>query len=152
MKINPPLRSQEDVAAIRDGLRSGALDVIASDHAPHTDHEKDIEFDRAECGTVGLETLLAVSLTELVHKNILTWAELVKKITSNPAGILRVDKGTLAEGAVADIAIVDPDKEWVVKKETLCSKSKNSCFLGKKLKGCVQTTICARKIIYPFVH
>lgn len=149
MKMNPPLRSKADVQAIKQGLVCGTIDAIASDHAPHTANEKEIEFERAEFGVIGLETLLAAGITELVGKGVLSWPELVRKITVNPARILGIDRGTLAVGSSADIVIVSPDKEWVVRKEEISSKSKNSCFLGKKLKGLVEYTICRGKIVYP---
>lgn len=148
MKMNPPLRSKEDLEAIRQGLKSGAIDVIASDHAPHTQNEKDIEFDRAEFGVIGLETELAASITELVHTGLLSWKELVKKMTVNPAGALGIDRGTLSPGEVADITIISPEKEWLVKKEEILSKSKNTPFLGNKLKGLVEYTILAGKVVY----
>ena len=127
-KMNPPLRSKEDVLAIKQGLKDGVIDAIASDHAPHTGNEKDIEFDRAEFGVIGLETMLAVSITELVHSGILGWSELVRRLCLNPARILGIAQGALSPGSAADIAVVDPDKEWVVEKEGLVSKSKNSAF------------------------
>jgi dihydroorotase len=148
MKMNPPLRSKDDVVAIKQGLSDGAIDAIASDHAPHTENEKEIEFDRAEFGVVGLETELAVAITELIHTGLITWPELVKKIAFIPAKILGINKGTLSVGADADIVIVSPDKEWIVEKSGFLSKSKNSAFLGKHLKGVVEYTICAGKIVY----
>lgn len=148
MKMNPPLRSREDVESIRHGLKTGAIDVIASDHAPHTANEKDIEFEAAEFGVIGLETALAVSITELVNTGILDWVELVKKMAFNPARILGIAKGTLTVGSVADIIVVSPDKEWVVEKKNLVSKSKNSAFLDRRLKGVVEYTICAGEIAY----
>ena len=148
MKVNPPLRSREDVEAIREGLKSGIIDVIASDHAPHTESGKDIEFDNAEFGTVGLETELAVCITELIETGFLEWLDLVEKLTHNPSRILGLDRGTLKEGAVADIIIVDPDKEWVVEKQGFISKSKNSAFIGRKLKGQVDYTLLNGKIVF----
>ncbi len=147
-KINPPLRSRGDVDAILEGLAKGVIDVIASDHAPHTISEKDIEFDRAEFGVIGLETELAASITGLVHKGVLSWSDLVSKLSWNPSKILGIDKGTLTPGRDADITIVDPDKTWVVKKEGFVSKSKNSAFLGATLKGLVVATILGGKIVY----
>jgi len=149
MKMNPPLRSKDDVASIRQGLKNGVIDVIVSDHAPHTENEKDIEFERAEFGVVGLETELAVGITELVHPGLLDWSGLVKKMAFNPAQILGIDKGTLSEGADADIIVVSPDQEWVVEKSRFVSKSKNSAFLGRKLRGVVEHTICAGEVVYP---
>ncbi len=148
MKVNPPLRSKEDVQAIKEGLKNGTIDAIASDHAPHTENEKDIEFERAEFGTGGLETILAVSITELIAPKLLSWPELVKKLSLNPAQILGIAKGTLSLGADADIIVVDPDKEWVVQKTGLVSKSKNSAFLGKVLKGLVEYTLCGGRVVH----
>lgn len=148
LKINPPVRTKEDVAVIKEGLKNGVIDVIASDHAPHTEYEKDIEFERAEFGTIGLETLLAASITELVESGLLDWLELVKKISLNPSKILGRDIGTIQEGAIADIVIVDPTKEWLVKKDGFISKSKNSAFIGKTLKGCVDYTIYKGQIVF----
>jgi dihydroorotase len=147
-KMNPPLRSKEDVIAIKQGLADGAIDVIASDHAPHTENEKEIEFERAEFGVVGLETELAAAITELIHAGLFDWPELVRKISYNPAQILGLKKGTLCEGSDADIVIINPQKEWTVTKEKLVSKSKNSAFLGKTLKGVVEYTICGGKVAY----
>lgn len=148
MKINPPLRGKEDVAAIRNGLKTGVIDAIASDHAPHTESEKAIEFDRAEFGTVGLETALAVGITVLIETNLLTWAELICKMSVNPAKILGLNKGALRVGSEADLVVIDPRKEWLVEKASLVSKSKNSAFLGRKLKGVVLYTICQGKVAY----
>lgn len=148
MKMNPPLRGQDDIRTIKQALSDGTIDAIASDHAPHTENEKEIEFDRAEFGVIGLETELAASITELVDKKILSWVQLAHKLCLGPARILGIPKGTLAAGAGADLVIIDPDKEWVVEKSGFLSKSKNSCFLGKRLKGAVDHTICCGKTIY----
>jgi len=145
-KMNPPLRSKEDMLAIRKGLSDGLIDVIASDHAPHTENEKDIEFERAEFGVIGLETELAAAITELIGSNLLGWSELVVKMSLNPSRILGLRKGTLSVGADADIIIVDPTKEWVAQKETFLSKSKNSSFIGRSLKGFVEYTLCQGKV------
>ena len=148
MKMNPPLRSSDDLAAVKQGLKDGTIDAIASDHAPHTENEKDIEFERAEFGVVGLETELAVSITELIDKKLLNWSKLFEKLSFNPARILGIDKGSLSEGAAADIVIISPKEEWVVRKNELVSKSKNSAFLGRSLSGVVDYTICNGKIVY----
>ena len=148
MKANPPLRSKDDLAGIRQGLVQATIDVIASDHAPHTESEKDIEFERAESGVIGLETELAVAATELIHTGLLDWLDLAKKMALNPARIIGINKGTLGVGRDADIVVVSPDKEWIVQKGKFASKSKNSAFLGKKLKGVVEYTICAGEIVY----
>jgi len=149
-KVNPPLRGALDMMSIRQGLADGTIDVIASDHAPHTENEKDIEFERAEFGTTGLETELAASITELVETGVLTWQELVRKLTVSPARILGIPKGTLSVGADADLAVISPDKQWLVEKTGFVSKSKNSAFLGRQLKGIVEYTICAGRVAYPF--
>lgn len=148
MKINPPLRTRADVEAIKKALRDGTIDCIASDHAPHTENEKDIEFDRAEFGTVGLETMLSASITELVQPGILDWMSLAKKLSFNPATILGLGRGSLREGCIADIIIIDPAKEWVVAKQSLTSQSKNSAFIGRKLKGVVDYTIINGKVVF----
>lgn len=148
MKMNPPLRSKDDLSAIKEGLKDGTIDAIASDHAPHTENEKDIEFERAEFGVIGLETELAVAITELVHSKILDWRQLVERLAVNPARILGIDKGTLSEGKIADIVVISPEEEWLVTKSGLISKSKNCAFLGRSLKGAVDYTICNGKIVY----
>ncbi|MBU0758793.1 MAG: dihydroorotase [Candidatus Omnitrophica bacterium] len=148
MKINPPLRSCKDVEAIKRGLKDGVIDAIASDHAPHTENEKEIEFEYAESGTIGLETELSAGITALVDKGLLTWNELVEKMCLNPARILGIDKGSLGVGREADITIVSPGKEWTVKKHNFMSRSSNSAFLGMKLKGVVEYTIYKGRVIY----
>ena len=148
MKMNPPLRSKEDLLAIKQGLKDGVIDVIASDHAPHTENEKDIEFERAEFGVVGLETELSVAITELLDKKFLGWPELIEKLCLNPAKILGLDKGKLTPGSIADIIIISGQESWKVTKHSLISKSKNSAFLEQSLKGLVDYTICNGKIVY----
>ena len=148
LKMNPPLRTKEDVSAIKDGLKHGTLDAIASDHAPHTENEKEIEFERAEFGVIGLETELSAAITYLVEGKVLDMFELVKKITINPAKILGINRGTLGTGKLADITVISKDKEWVVTRERFSSKSKNSAFLGKTLKGVVEYTILGGRIVY----
>jgi dihydroorotase len=148
MKMNPPLRGKKDKEAVIQGLKKGVIDVISSDHAPHTVSEKEIEFDRAEFGVIGLETELAVAITELLAKGALDWTELVGKMSVNPARILGIDKGSLTPGKAADIVVIDPVKEWAVEKGKFVSKSKNSPFIGMRLKGVVEYTIYAGKIAY----
>lgn len=148
MKMNPPLRRKEDVKAVRQALKSGIIDAVASDHAPHTENEKDIEFERAEFGVIGLETTLAVTITELIAAGLLDWPGLVQRLSLRPAQILGIDKGTLGPGKDADIIIISPDKEWVVKKEDFLSKSKNSPFIDRTLRGQVEYTIYGGEIIY----
>lgn len=148
MKMNPPLRSPEDLAAIKQGLKDGVIDAIASDHAPHTENEKDIEFERAEFGVVGLETELAVSITELVGSGVLDWPQLIEKFCFNPAKILGLAKGDLGEGKAADVIIISPEEKWKVEKTGLISKSRNCAFFGRILSGVVHHTICNGKIAY----
>ena len=140
-KMNPPLRTENDVRAIKQALRSGDLDIISTDHAPHTDNEKNVEFDKAPFGIIGLETSLALSL-KLVPEKVLTMTQLVEKMSLNPARILKLDRGHLSEGAAADVTIFDPNLEWTVEKDKLESKSKNSPFLGWKMKGMATDVIC----------
>jgi len=148
MKVNPPLRTRGDVEAIRQGLKSSVIDAIASDHAPHTENEKDIEFEYAASGSIGLETELAVSITELVRTGLLGWSDLVERMSASPAKILGLNKGSLGVGQDADITIVSPEKEWTVKSRDFVSRSKNSAFLGRRLKGAVEYTIYNGKVVY----
>ncbi|MFH1245243.1 MAG: dihydroorotase [Candidatus Omnitrophota bacterium] len=147
-KVNPPLRTEEDVQAIRQGLADGTIDVIATDHAPHTEAEKDVEFSNAPFGMIGLETALSLGLSELVVKKVLTFSQLVEKMSVNPAKILGIEGGSLSVGAAADVLIFDPHKQWQVTKEGIVSKSKNSPFIGRTLPGVVEYTICKGKIVY----
>lgn len=134
-KINPPLRTAADVAAIKEALADGTIDAIASDHAPHTDCEKDVEFDFAPFGKIGLESSLGVSVTELVNGKVLTWPQLIEKLSTNPAKILGLKSGTIKKGGVADITVIDPKKEFTITKDTMESKSRNSPFIGWRLSG-----------------
>lgn len=147
-KINPPLRSKADIEAIKQGLKDGTIDAIATDHAPHSCEEKELPFDKAPFGTIGLETALSLGITELVNKDILSLSQLIEKMSINPAKIFNLPGGDLSIGSPADLVVVDLNKEWIVKKENFLSKSKNSAFLGRKLKGEVITTICRGKIVY----
>lgn len=145
-KMNPPLRAAEDVRAVKEALRSGAVDAIATDHAPHTDNEKDVEFDHAPFGIIGLETSLSLSL-ELVREKVLTLSALVEKMSLAPSRILKLERGHLSEGAAADITVFDADLEWTVKKDELESKSKNSPFLGRKMKGKATHVLCGGRLV-----
>lgn len=148
-KVNPPLRTPEDVQAIKEGLSDGTIDCITTDHAPHTQEEKELAYDQAPFGMIGLETVFGLAVTELVEKRILTWPQLVSKMSTTPAKIAGLFfKGEIQEGKDADLTIVDPHKEWVVKKEEFASKSKNSPFIGRTLKGRVEATICGGKVVY----
>ena len=134
-KVNPPLRTKSDVEALRAGLKDGTIDVIASDHAPHSEEEKDVEFNVAPFGIIGMESLLPVVLTELVHKKVITIKQLVAALTINPAKILCISKGTLSIGADADVTLIDLNKEWVIDPTKFKSKSRNCPFAGWKVKG-----------------
>lgn len=140
LKVNPPLRSRDDVAAIREGLRDGTIDVIACDHAPHAITEKALEFEYALSGMIGLETSLSLSL-RLVKDGILTLAKLIEKMSTNPARILGIPYGTLTTGAVADITIIDPNRLWRVDANKFFSKSRNCPFDGWTLQGKAVLTI-----------
>jgi len=145
--VNPPLRTKDDVEAVKKGLKDGTIDVIATDHAPHLESEKEREFDFAPFGMIGLETALALACTELVDDGYLTMKELIQKLAENPAKILGYEKGTLKEGAAADITIFDPEKKWVYEKNKIRSRSANSPFIGRELKGKVTDVIVDGKIV-----
>lgn len=146
-KMNPPLREADDVAAIKEGLKDGAIDAIATDHAPHHLDEKDVEFNVALNGIIGLETSLPLALG-LVEEKVLDLRSLVEKMACNPAKILGLDRGTLQVGSIADITVIDPAKEWTVTKEGLEAKSKNSPWLGERMKGAAVCTIVGGKVVY----
>ena len=139
-KMNPPLRTADDVSAIQAGLKDGTIDVIATDHAPHGMDEKSGEFDHAPFGIVGLETALGLSLKPAAEGR-LSLSDLLRKLSVNPAAILKINKGTLSTGAEADITIIDPNIEWMVDASQFKSKSKNTPFNGWKLKGKAVRTI-----------
>ncbi|MBI3879492.1 MAG: dihydroorotase [Verrucomicrobia bacterium] len=147
-KMNPPLRSAADREAILDGLTDGTIEVLCSDHAPHCDYEKEVEFDYAPFGITGLETELALSLMQLYHGKRLTLAQVIEKFTVAPAKLLRLAKGTLSAGADGDVTVLDPDAEWVCKNEDSLSKSKNNPFHGWTLKGKAVATVVAGKIAW----
>ena len=134
-KMNPPLRTKADVDSLIQGLKDGTIDVIASDHAPHTIDEKEVEYTQAPFGIVGLETSVGLSMTELFHKQILTIAQLIEKLSTNPRRILSLPTIEFKEGVTANITLLDPNVEWTVDPSRFQSKSKNSPFGGFKLKG-----------------
>lgn len=146
-KMKPPLRSAEDVEALVDGLREGVIDVIASDHAPHHRDEKDVEFDCAAFGIVGLETLLPLCL-RLVRDRGVPLETIVRALTVNPARVLRLPAGGLAAGSVADLTVVDPEWEWTLRRGALHSKSKNTPFDGWTMKGAARTTVVGGRIVW----
>ncbi len=145
-KMNPPLRTAEDVKAIKEALSDGTIDTIATDHAPHSENEKSVEFDKAPFGIIGLETSLALSLG-MVEEKVLSLNDLVRKMSLVPAEILKIDRGHLSEGAWADVTVFDPKTEWTVEKDKFESKSKNSPFLGWKMKGRATEVICEGRIV-----
>ncbi|MGB2988613.1 MAG: dihydroorotase [Candidatus Zixiibacteriota bacterium] len=147
-KVNPPLRTKRDVEAIRGGLKDGTIDCIATDHAPHSIEEKEVEFDFAPPGLVGLETALGLVITELINKRILSWSQAIAKLTINPAKILNLQAGRAKKNSPADITIIDPKASWVVDPSEFYSKSKNSPFGGRKLKGRAWITIVEGHIVH----
>lgn len=134
-KMNPPLRSKEDIEAIRAGLRDGTIDAIATDHAPHSFDEKEVEYVAAPFGIVGLETALGLALTELFHKNLLSLSQLIEKFSSNPRRILGLPTIKIAEREIANLTIFDPAAQWVVDPAAFKSMSKNTPFRGYRLTG-----------------
>lgn len=134
-KMNPPLRTEEDIHAIKQALKEGTIDVIATDHAPHTIDEKEVEYTQAPFGIVGLETALGLSITELVAKKILTLYQLIEKLSKNPRHIVGLPPIKIREGEMANLTLLNPEKEWVVDTQAFRSKSKNSPFHGYKLIG-----------------
>jgi len=147
-KVNPPLRAREDVEAVKEGVRDGTIDAIATDHAPHAFFEKEVEFGAAPFGMVGLETALGLVITQLVLPGILTLSEAVATLSSNPARILGLRAGSLKQGLPADITIIDLEREWVVDPTELASKSRNTPFGGFRLKGAVFATIVGGKVLF----
>ena len=147
-KMNPPLRSKEDVQALKEALRDNIIDVIATDHAPHSEAEKEKSMAESPFGIVGLETAFSLTMRELVNTGYLTPMEMVEKLSTNPAKILGIDKGSLAAGKIADIAIADPKEEYAINVNEFASKGKNSPFHDRKVVGKVKTTIVAGKIVY----
>jgi dihydroorotase len=151
-KMNPPLRSPEDVEAIKNALKNDILDVIATDHAPHSMEEKEESMLKAPFGIVGLETAFSITWTELVKTGILSYRQLVEKMSLNPAKILNIDRGCIGEGSVADIVIIDPDKEYTIDKNEFFSMGKNTPFHGKKVYGKVLYTIVSGQVKYEYAN
>lgn len=146
-KMNPPLREADDVAAIKAGLKDGTIDCIATDHAPHHLDEKDVEFNEAMNGIVGLETSLPLSL-KLVDEGLLTLSQLVEKMSCKPSELLGLGRGSLKAGSVADISVIDPQKQWTVTEAALASKSKNSPWLGESMTGAAACTVVGGKVVF----
>lgn len=148
LKMNPPLRGREDIEALRQGLADGTIDCIVTDHAPHSPEEKDMEFDAAPFGIIGLETSLGLILTEIHHKGILDLKAIISLMSTNPAKVLGLKGGNLRPGEPADITIIDLQKEWKVEPSKFKSKSRNTPFGGWNLKGKAVATIVDGEIVY----
>ncbi|MEE4352567.1 MAG: dihydroorotase [Desulfatiglans sp.] len=146
-KINPPLRTREDVEAIQKGLAEDVIDAIATDHAPHSPLEKEVEFDRAAFGAIGLETALSLTLA-LVRNGTLELPQAIKKLSTNPASILGISGGSLGVGDSADLVIIDPESEYQLEEGDILSKSKNSPFIGKTMKGRNDLTMISGKVVW----
>ena len=148
-KMNPPLRTEKDRLGIIEGIRDGSIDMIATDHAPHSAEEKAVEpVWKAPSGIIGLETALALAVTNLVKPGHLTMVQLMEKMSLNPAKLYRFDKGSVAEGADADLVIFDENERWTVTEDDIASKSHNTPFIGAELYGRVKYTICGGRIVY----
>ena len=147
-KMNPPLREAADREAVRQGLRDGTIDVIATDHAPHHYDAKEREFDDAPNGIIGLETALGLAVSELVESGPLTLPELVLRMSTLPARLFHLPGGTLATGAPGDVVVFDPAAEWVVRPERFSSKSRNTPFAGRRLRGRAEVTVVGGEVVY----
>jgi len=148
MKMNPPLRSQESVDALVAGLASGAIDAIATDHAPHNANDKMLEFDRAPFGVVGLETAVGLILDRFVRTGILSLERMVQLFSTNPARILRLERGTLAKNSWADVTVMNPELQWVVHSDDFQSRSRNTPFEGWQLRGGSVMTIVRGRVVW----
>lgn len=146
-KVNPPLRTEKDTKAIRQAIKNGVIDCIATDHAPHSVEKKDIEYQLSKSGMIGLETALPLCL-DLVHQNDINLMTLIKLMSTNPAKILGVSGGSLEKGKPADVVIFNLNEEWTYTEDKILSKSKNTPFKGRKMKGKVRYTICDGKIVW----
>lgn len=149
-KMNPPLREEKDRQAIIKGLNDGTIDAIITDHAPHSEEEKNRELSKAPNGIIGFETALSAIITNLTSKGLLSELDLVRLTSYTPAKILKIDRGNLKVGKVADITIFDPNEEYIYSKDMIVSKSKNTPFIGKTLKGRVKYTIVNGNIVYKY--
>ncbi len=148
-KMNPPLRTKEDIEVMKQALKDGTIDCIATDHAPHTQEDKEVDFDHAPFGIIGMETAVGLTITELVKTKVLSWPQMVERMSKRPAEIVGLtQKGDIKEGLDGDITIIDPERKWELHKGDIVSKSKNTPFVGRKLTGAVQTTILGGKITY----
>lgn len=147
-KMNPPLRKKDDMEEIIKAIQDGTIDCIITDHAPHAKEEKSQGLEKAPNGIIGFETALSATITYLIDKEYISYLDMVKLTSYNPAKILGIDRGTIEKGKTADITIFDPNKEYIYTEEMIVSKSKNTPYIGKKLKGEVKYTIVKGKIVY----
>ncbi len=147
-KMNPPLRAREDMEALVKGLSEDVMDVISTDHAPHSAEEKAKDVTKAPFGIVGLETSVALTITNLVKPGHITPMQMAAKMSYNPANVLGIDKGTLEAGRIADVTIINPEEEWIINPEDFVSKGKNTPFGGTKVSGKVKYTILNGKVVY----
>ncbi|UCD19966.1 MAG: dihydroorotase [candidate division WOR-3 bacterium] len=149
-KVNPPIRAEVDRQAILEGLKDGTIDCIATDHAPHCQAEKEVEFANAPYGMIGLETAVSLVVMELIGKHKMTWLDVIKKMTVIPAGITGEQAGSISLGAIANVTIISPDMKWKVTEDSIRSRSKNTPHLGKELKGHVTHVVCRGRVKYSF--
>ncbi len=147
-KVDPPLRSQQHIDALVEGLKDGTIDVICSDHQPYAVEKKDRELDQAPFGIVGMETLLPICIKTLIEPGHLSWSELIAKLTISPASILGIQKGTLRPGADADVTLIDPKAQWTIDAGKFCSKSRNTPFAGWEVCGRAHTVIVSGHVRY----
>jgi dihydroorotase len=147
-KVNPPLRTAADIEALKEAIKDGIVDCLATDHAPHLQSEKELEFLTAPCGIASLECALSLYVKALVEPGVIGWSELIGLMTYKPAGIIGVDKGTLSIGAQADVTIFDPDSEHIIDADKFYSKSRNCPYDGWKVNTKVMKTIVAGEIRY----
>ncbi|HWE38548.1 MAG TPA: dihydroorotase [Isosphaeraceae bacterium] len=149
-KMNPPLRTAADVAAVIEGLKDGTIEVLATDHAPHAPEKKMREIDQAPFGIIGLETLLPITVLGLIEPGHLTWPEVIAKLTVHPATLLGIPKGTLRPGADADVTLIDPDARWTIDPDSFASKSRNTPYGGWSVRGRAHTVIVGGEVRYTF--
>lgn len=147
-KVNPPLRTQRDIEALRQAVKDGIIDALATDHAPHLQSEKELEFLAAPCGMVGIECALPLYRQALIDTGVCDWSEMLSMLTWRPAQIIQAEKGSLAVGDRADVVIIDPDAEWTIDANTFVSKSRNCPYQGWKVQGKVLFTLVAGEVRY----
>jgi len=147
-KMNPPLREEKDKKAIIEGIKDGTIDCIITDHAPHAEEEKAKGLAKAPNGIIGFETALGATITNLVEPGYISYLDMVRVMSYNPSKLLGIDRGEIAEGKVADLTIFNPNEEYVYLKENIVSKSKNTPWINKTLKGKVKYTLVSGRVVY----